>query len=409
MARINKNYKRLVANYLFTEVARRTHLFLLAHPDVKLHKLGIGSTTEPIPPSILAGLRFGVEKLGKRETYRGYGNEGGDIRLRQNIADWYAERDLSFDASEIFISDGAKTDLANIQNLFSKENVVAVQDPVYPVYVDSNVIAGRSGIYKNGQYKKIVYLPCNEENNFIPLLPKGHVDLIYLCSPNNPTAAVMKKEDLKKFIAYARSHKAVIIFDGAYSSFIQDPDLPRSIYEISGAKQCAIEINSFSKSAGFTGVRLGWTIVPRELLVEGTREGELTAMWQRRQSTLFNGVSNIVQEGGLALLTRQGRKDCQKLVAYYMQNAKLIKTALVALGFTVYGGDNAPYIWVKNPRGMTSWEFFDFLLEKAHIITTPGSGFGSNGEGFIRISAFGHREDIKDAIKSMQKELNAIQ
>lgn len=409
MAKINRYYHRLEANYLFTEIAQRAKRFQEAHPDIALQKLGIGSTTEPLPKSILAGLSLGVEKLGHVTTYTGYGNELGDTRLRKKIADWYADAGSPFALDEVFISEGAKTDLANIQTLFHQESRIAVQDPVYPVYVDSNVMVGRTGSFKDGRYKGIVYLPCTKENNFIPPLPEVPVDLIYLCSPNNPTGAVMSKKDLKKFVDYAKKHKAIIIFDAAYAAFIQDPALPRSIYEIPGAKHCAIEINSFSKCAGFTGVRLGWTIVPKDLQAQDTSKGEINAMWQRRQATLFNGVSNIVQEGGLALLTPQGKRDCHKLVAYYMKNAYRIKTAFVNLGLEVYGGENAPYLWVKTPQNMTSWDFFDFLLEKAHVIVTPGVGFGPHGAGYIRLSAFGHQEDIKKAIRSMQKQLNALQ
>ncbi|MCF7944112.1 MAG: LL-diaminopimelate aminotransferase [Spirochaetia bacterium] len=407
MARINANYRKLSAGYLFPEIGRRTRAFQKEHPEAEIRKLGIGNTTEPLTPAVLEGLKEGVERLGSPETYTGYGDEQGEKLLREKLANFYAKRGVSLDMDEFFVSDGAKPDSGNIQSIFSNENVVAFQDPAYPVYVDTNVIAGRSGYFNKdiGEYEGFVYMPCSEENGFIPDPPEQHVDMIYLCSPNNPTGAVATKEQLKSFVDYAREHKAVIIFDASYSEYISDPDLPKSIYEIDGAKECAIEINSFSKFAGFTGVRLGWSIVPKDLAVEDSKPGEINTMWFRRQTTFFNGASNIVQRGGMAVLSEEGLKESRQLIEYYMENARIIREGLQSIGLKVYGGDNAPYLWLKAPGGLTSWEFFDKLLHEAWVIGTPGVGFGPAGEGFFRLSAFGHREDVQAAVESIKKQL----
>ncbi len=405
MARINENYDKLTAGYLFPEIARRTRAFLEAHPDVRVMRLGIGNTTEPLTPSIIAALHDAVDKLARVETYTGYGDEQGDKDLREALAARYSRLGVSLEPDEFFVSDGAKPDSANIQSIFGLDNVVAVQDPAYPVYVDSNVIAGRTGVCEQGQYRGIVYMPCTETNGFFPDLPTERVDLIYLCSPNNPTGAVATHDQLKRFVDYARTHKAVIIFDSAYAAFIRDPDLPRSIYEVDGARECAIEISSFSKEAGFTGVRLGWTVVPKTVVCEETPPGKLHALWLRRQTTMFNGASNIAQRGGVAALSPQGEAECRQVVNYYMNNAQVIREGLSRLGLTVFGGINAPYVWVRAPKGLSSWEFFDKLLHEAHVVSTPGSGFGPSGEGFLRLSAFGHREDIERAVASIQANL----
>jgi len=408
MATLNKNYNKLAAGYLFPEIGRRVRNFLADHPGVEVMKLGIGNTTEPLTPTVVAGLHQGVDNLARVETYTGYGDDStGEATIKESLLARYADIDVTLDASEVFVSDGAKPDSGNIQSIFSLDNVVAVQDPAYPVYVDSNVIAGRTGEFnaQTGKYNGIVYMPCLESNNFIPSLPEQKTDMIYLCFPNNPTGAVATKEQLKIWVDYARQHNSVIIFDAAYSAFIKDPALPRSIYEISGAKECAIEINSFSKVAGFTGVRLGWSIVPRELVIEKTQPGDVNKLWARRQNTLFNGASNIVQTGGVAALSETGIQECQGLVDYYMNNASLIKNGMESLGYICYGGDNAPYVWLKTPDGTTSWEFFDLLLNKAHVVGTPGSGFGPSGEGFLRLSAFGHCEDIQRAVQSIAQNL----
>ena len=407
MARINENYDRLAAGYLFPEVARRARAFVESHPGVTLHRLGIGDTTEPLPDAVIQGLASGVHKLSRRETYTGYGDYEGDVRLREAICRSYATRGVTLGVDDVFASDGAKPDSGNIQGIFSADSVVAVQDPAYPVYVDTNVIAGRSGSFdKNrGLYEGLVYMPCTEKNGFFPDVLSEKVDLIYLCSPNNPTGAVATKAQLAAWVAYAQEHRAVIVFDAAYSAFIRDESLPRSIYEVDGAKHCSIELNSFSKSAGFTGVRLGWAVVPKELVAEDAARGKLQQLWRRRQSTFFNGASNVAQEGGIAALSETGRAQCQQIVDYYMENADVIRRSMIRAGLRCYGGDNAPYVWVKAPAGMKSWEFFDKLLNEAHVVGTPGSGFGPSGEGFLRLSAFGHREAVEAAADSILRNL----
>lgn len=405
MANINPHYGKLQAGYLFPEIAKRMQEFQAKNPDANLLRLGIGNTTEPLTPTIVAGLHEGVDRLASVETYTGYGDEQGEMALREALASRYEAHGVSLDADEIFVSDGAKPDSANIQSIFAEDNVVAVQDPAYPVYVDSNVIGGRAAAGRDGQYEGLVYMPCTEENQFFPELPDQKVDLIYLCSPNNPTGAVATLGQLKSFVDYARDRKAVIIFDAAYAAFIADRRLPRSIYEVEGAKECAIEIGSFSKEAGFTGVRLGWTIVPKSLVCEDGGPGTLNGLWLRRQTTMFNGASNIVQAGGLAALSPVGQEECRVNVAYYMANAKLIRDSLEALGIACYGGLNAPYVWLKTPGGVSSWAFFDTLLSECHVVGTPGSGFGPSGEGYFRLSAFGHKEDIEQAVRSIQDNL----
>tara|TARA_B100001093_G_scaffold230640_1_gene221185 strand:- start:715 stop:1938 length:1224 start_codon:yes stop_codon:yes gene_type:complete len=405
MARINQNYDKLAAGYLFPEIARRTNAFLEENPEATVLRLGIGDTTEPIVSAVLQGLREGTEALGSVETYSGYGASEGIGTLRQSLADLYAERGLSLDASEFFVSDGAKSDSANIQGIFSEDCVVAVQDPAYPVYVDSNVISGRTGVSTDSGYEGLVYMPCTEENDFFPDIPEGKVDLIYLCSPNNPTGAVATRDDLQKFVDYANKYHAIIFFDSAYAAFITDPTLPRSIYEIEGAENCAIEFNSFSKTAGFTGVRLAWTIVPKACRTEDSEAGKLHALWTRRQNTFFNGASNVVQAGGVAALSPLGRKQTEEQVTFYLENAGIINDGLKSLGITTFGGGNAPYVWLKTPNELSSWDFFDKLLGECHVVGTPGSGFGPAGEGFFRLSAFGHRENVESAVNSMRENL----
>ena len=406
MARINKNFGKLASGYLFPEIAKRTRAFLDSNPGVEVMRLGIGNTTEPLTPAVISALRSGVDKLGDVETYTGYadGSEG-NVELREALAAHYGKMSATIDPDEIFVSDGAKSDSANIQSIFGLDNVVAVQDPAYPVYVESNVMAGRTGNREEDQYKGLVYMPCTEENGFFPDLPKQKVDLIYVCSPNNPTGAVATRENLEGLVDFATRHLAVIFFDAAYAPYISDPDLPRSIYEIPGAKRCAIEISSFSKIAGFTGVRLGWSVVPADLVAEDAEPGTLRSMWTRRQNTMFNGASNIVQEGGLGVLSEAGQRECGALASYYMENAALIRQAVEALGLKVFGGRHAPYVWIRTPGGMSSWAFFDKLLSEAHVVGTPGTGFGPSGEGYFRLSAFGHREDVARAVKSLEENL----
>jgi LL-diaminopimelate aminotransferase len=405
MATINRSYEKLEGRYLFQEIARRTKNFAEKHREVEILRLGIGNTTEPLSPSVIEGLRSGVGKLAEVKTYTGYGDEQGDIRLRTAITLQYARSGINIDTGEVFVSDGAKPDSANIQSIFGPNNVVAVQDPAYPVYVDSNVIAGRTKKFDFGRYQGVVYMPCNEQNGFFPEFPRQKVDLIYLCSPNNPTGAVATASQLDMFVRYAHQNKAVIIFDAAYSAFISDPTLPRSIYEIHRAKECAIEINSFSKSAGFTGVRLGWSVVPTALVTEDSLPGTVNSLWNRRQTTMFNGASNIAQEGGLAALSEQGQRENRRIVDYYMKNAMMIRTGLLEKGFLVFGGTNAPYLWVRTPNGMNSWDFFDKMLSEAHVVITPGVGFGPEGEGYFRVSAFGHLENVAKAMDSIKDNL----
>lgn len=406
MARINQNYKKLKEGYLFPEIHRRTVHFAKENPGVELIRLGIGDTTQPLTKSVIERLHKTADEMADERTYRGYDAEQGLRELRTAIASHYKNYGVDLDADEIFISDGAKSDLANIQSIFSEDAVVAVQDPVYPAYVDSTVISGRSGTDKDGRYEGVVYMDCTEENGFFPDLPDHKADIIYLCSPNNPTGAVATHEQLKKFVDYARENKSVIIFDAAYAAFISDPSLPRSIYEVEGAEECSIEINSFSKLAGFTGVRLGWTIVPEKLVIEGAGAGEVKKMWHRRQTTMFNGASVLSQLAGTAVFSGEGQKETQGLIDYYMGNARIIKEGLEAAGIKASGGENAPYIWAKTPDGMDSWEFFDKALSEAHVVVTPGVGFGRNGEGHFRLSAFGKREQIEKAMDNIRNNLN---
>ncbi|MBU4299105.1 LL-diaminopimelate aminotransferase [Patescibacteria group bacterium] len=396
MARTNPNFKNLSKNYLFSETDKRVKLYLAVHPRAKIFNLGVGNTTEPIVHAVIKGLKSKVRELSKRETYTGYGDSAGDVKLRESLSKWYGKRGVEISPSEIFISDGAKSDCANISSIFAPDSRVAICDPVYPVYRDANLIAG----------KKLIYLAAKEENGFFPSLPEEKVDLIFLCSPNNPTGATAKASQLREFVDYAQENKALIIFDAAYSEYIQEKNLPKSIYQIEGSRKCAIEIQSLSKSAGFTGIRLGWTIVPNDLITEdASGEGEINRLWRRRQSTMFNGASNIAQEGGLAVFSEAGQKETRKQIKYYLENANLIKEGLERLKLKVFGGVNAPYLWAKCPRNLSSWEFFDKLLKEAQVISTPGAGFGICGEGYVRFSAFGRRKEIKAGIKSLKENL----
>ncbi|HKL58690.1 MAG TPA: LL-diaminopimelate aminotransferase [Sphaerochaeta sp.] len=407
MATINKNFEKLASGYLFPEIARRTAAWQKVNPGIEIMRLGIGNTTEALPVAVCTAMRAKIDALSDRSTYSGYGDEQGDTYLREALVEHYKRYGVTLEPTEFFVSDGAKSDAANIQDIFGRDNVVAIQDPAYPVYVDSNVVAGRTGLFDKGrgQYNGFVYLASNEENGFIPSPPDEKVDLIYLCSPNNPTGSVATKEQLKGFVDYAIKNKSVIIFDSAYSEYITEEGYPRSIYEVEGAETCAIEINSFSKFSGFTGVRLGWTIVPKALECEDAQAGVLNALWNRRQCTFFNGASNIAQAGGFAALSGDGYQQSRALVDYYMENARIIREGLEGLGLTVYGGVNSPYIWAKTPNNMPSWAFFDLLLDKSHVVVTPGSGFGPAGESFVRVSSYGHRENVIKAIASIKENL----
>ena len=395
MVKRNKHIAKLKGSYLFPEIAKRRKDFASKNPSVKIISLGIGDTTEPLQESTVKGLSESVAILGTREGYTGYGAEQGISELRRKIAeDVYGGLVKS---DEIFVSDGAKPDTGRLQLMFGSDVTMAVQDPSYPVYVDSGVIVGQTGNQneETGKFESIVYMPCNLENNFFPNLEKTErTDLIFFCNPNNPTGAVATKKDLKKLVDFARKNKSIIIYDAAYSRFITDNNLPKSIYEIEGAKEVAIEINSFSKSVGFTGVRLGWTAIPRELKFENGES--VRDDWNRIQTTLFNGASNISQHGGLAALNNP--KEMESLVNYYLENARIIKSSLEEQGFEIYGGENSPYLWVRT-KGQTSWEAFDRFLNEAHVITTPGVGFGPSGEGFVRFSAFANREEVHEAMK----------
>ncbi len=407
MARCSEYFLRLSSGYLFPEVARRTKIWQERNPGRPILRLGIGNTTEALPPSIVAAMKHKIDLLSDRATYTGYGDEQGDIALRKAIGRRYSELGIELGMSEIFVSDGAKSDAANIQSIFSQDSVVAVQDPSYPVYVDSNVAAGHTENYNeaNAGYDGIVYMPATAETGFIATPPSEHADLIYLCFPNNPTGAVATKEELKGFVDYAIENGSIIIFDAAYSDYIRTPGIPHSIYEIEGAERCAIELNSFSKYAGFTGVRLGWSIVPESLEAENAPHGTLNRLWNRRQCTFFNGASSISQAGGIAALSPEGRKECDALVDYYLENARIIKEGLERKGLQCFGGIDSPYVWVSCPDGLSSWAFFDILLDKASVVVTPGSGFGPAGEGYVRVSAYGHRENVESAVRSIEENL----
>ena len=401
MARINENYGKLPGSYLFSEIARRTAAFAAKHPDADLIRMGIGDVTRPLAPAVIEAMHRAVDDLAASETFHGYGPEQGYAFLREAIAQGdFAARGVSVDADEIFISDGAKSDCGNIGDIFATDNVIAVCDPVYPVYVDANAMAGRAGDYDEAsqRWENIVYMPTTAENGFCPALPEVPVDIIYLCSPNNPTGTVLTRDQLQAWVDYANECGAVIMFDAAYERFIVDADVPHSIYEVPGAETCAIEFRSFSKTAGFTGARCGYTVVPRALVRGGQ---SLHDMWNRRQCTKFNGASYIVQRAAEALYSTKGRHQVKETIAYYMRNASLLRNGLSAAGLEVWGGVNAPYIWVKTPGGLSSWEFFDLLLEKCGIAGTPGLGFGPSGEGYFRLTAFGRYEDTVAAVERL--------
>jgi LL-diaminopimelate aminotransferase len=408
MAKINASYQKLQAGYLFPEIGKRVRAFTEKHPDARVIRLGIGDVVLPLPAPIVEALKAGADELGQRETFRGYGPEQGYDFLLAAIAAHYASQGATVAADEVFVSDGSKCDTANIQEIFGIDNVVAVTDPVYPVYVDSSVMGGRTGVADaQGRYPGLVYLPATADNGFDPPLPAQRVDLIYLCSPNNPTGAVMSRASLGRWVAYAREHESVILFDAAYEAFIREPGLVHSIYELPGAREVAIEFRSFSKTAGFTGTRCAYTVVPKELTARNDK-GErvpLHGLWNRRQTTKFNGVSYPIQRAAAAVFTPAGKAAVEANIATYMDNARIIREGLRRAGYTVHGGVNAPYIWLAVPAGLTSWQFFDKLLAEAHVVGTPGSGFGSCGEGYFRLSAFGLRENVEEAVERIARKL----
>ena len=405
MARINDHYLKLKAGYLFPEISRRVAAFSQQDPDAQIIKLGIGDVTEPLPPAIVSAMHQAVDEMGSQATFRGYGPEQGYGFLREKIAEYdYRRRSCPIEEDEIFISDGSKCDTANLLDILGPGNRVAVADPVYPVYVDTNVMAGNTGkANDDGHYQGLVYLPATADNGFVPQIPDHPVDIIYLCFPNNPTGAVATRDQLARWVDYAKEHGAVILFDAAYEAFICDPDVPHSIYEIDGAREVAIEFRSFSKNAGFTGTRCAFTVVPKEVAgvdASGNRVG-LHGLWNRRQATKFNGVSYMVQRGAEATYSIEGRQQIRQLINFYMKNASTIRDSLTSLGFEVFGGINAPYVWLRTPKGTTSWEFFDEVLNEAHVVGTPGSGFGPAGEGYFRLSAFNSRENIQQAMQRL--------
>lgn len=406
MIRVNENYLKLKASYLFVDIAKRVAAFTAAHPEKKVIRMGIGDVTRPLPPVCIKALHEAADEMAAEATFKGYGPEAGYEFLREAIAENdYRARGCQIGADEIFVSDGAKCDTANIQELFAGDIKIAVPDPVYPVYVDTNVMAGRTGENVGGRYQGFIYLNSTAENNFIPELPKEKVDLIYLCFPNNPTGAAITKAELKKWVDYAKENKSLILYDAAYEAFIRDESLPRSIYEIDGADEVAIEFRSFSKTAGFTGTRCAFTVVPKKVKAY-TASGEAVALnplWNRRQSTKFNGVSYPIQKAAAAVYTAEGKAQVKELIGFYLENAKIIRGKMTELGFPCTGGENSPYIWVQT--GSESWSFFDKLLNEAAVVTTPGAGFGSCGEGFIRISAFNSRENVIEAMNRISSVL----
>ncbi|WP_296803285.1 LL-diaminopimelate aminotransferase [uncultured Methanobrevibacter sp.] len=407
VVKINENYLKLKSSYLFVEVARRETEFRKANPDADVIKMGIGDVTKPLVPAVIEAFHAAVDELADAETFMGYGPEQGyDFLANAIIENDYNKFGIDLDTSEVFISDGAKSDTANIQDIFGIDNKIAVTDPVYTVYVDTNVMAGRTGEMKDdGMYEGLTYIKCNAENGFVPELPSDPVDIIYLCYPNNPTGTTLTKDQLKVFVDYAKENKAIILFDAAYVAFITEDDVPHSIYEIEGAKEVAIEFKSFSKTAGFTGTRCAYTVVPKELKgydSEGN-EVEINPLWNRRQTTKFNGASYPVQKAAEATFSPEGQKQIEEIIEYYMENAKIIRESLTDMGLDVYGGVSSPYIWVKTPNDMDSWDFFDLLLNEANVIGTPGSGFGPSGEGYLRLTAFNTLENTKEAMDRISK------
>lgn len=409
MTLINENYLKLPGSYLFAEIGRRVTRYKEENPQAEVIRLGIGDVTRPLPAAAIAAMHHAVDEMSTLDTFRGYGPEQGyDFLINAVISNDYQSRGIAIDADEVFISDGSKCDVGNIQEIFGVENIVAITDPVYPVYLDSNVMAGRTGMLgDDGRFGNIVYLPCTAENGFRPELPEKRVDLIYLCVPNNPTGTALTRDELQKWVNYAREQQSVILYDAAYEAYISEDDVPHSIYEIAGAREVAIEFKSFSKTAGFTGTRCAYTVVPKELKA-AARDGKsypVNPLWNRRQTTKFNGVPYIIQRGAEAVYSAEGKAQTAVLISYYMNNARIIREGLTEIGLEIYGGINAPYIWLKTPHGLDSWEFFDQLLTQVHVVGTPGSGFGPAGAGYFRLTAFGNRENTEKAIARIKGNL----
>lgn len=409
MALANEHFLKLPGNYLFSDISKKVNTFKITHPKQDLIRLGIGDVTRPLPPACIEAMHKAVEEMAHEETFRGYGPEQGyDFLINAILKHDYAARGIHFSPTEIFVNDGAKSDTGNIGDILRHDNSVGVTDPIYPVYIDSNVMCGRAGaLEENGQWSNITYMPCTEENNFIPAIPDKRIDIVYLCYPNNPTGTTLAKSELKKWVDYALANDALILFDAAYEAFIREDNVPHSIYEIKGAKKCAIEFRSFSKTAGFTGVRCGYTVIPKELTA-ATLAGErvpLTPLWNRRQCTKFNGTSYITQRAAEAIYTPKGREQVKANIDYYLENARTMKESLEAAGLKAYGGINSPYIWLKTPKGVSSWLFFEQMLYEANVVSTPGAGFGPSGESYIRLTAFGRHEDCKEAMRRIKRWL----
>ena len=404
MALVNEHYLKLPGSYLFIDVAKRVNVYKAQHPQTRVISLGIGDVTQPLCPAVIEAMHKAVDEMAVKASFRGYGPEHGYDFLRDAILrNDFLPRGIHLDRDEVFINDGAKSDTGNIQELLRWDNSVAVTDPVYPVYIDSNAMIGRAGVFADGRWTDITYLPCTAENEFIPQLPDHRVDMIYLCYPNNPTGTVLRKKELRKWVNFALKNDAVLFYDAAYEAYIQDPEIPHSIYEIKGARKCAIEFHSYSKTAGFTGVRCGYTVIPKEVSatsLDGTQRVPLYKLWERRQSTKFNGTSYISQRAAEAIYTPEGHEQIMKTIHYYMENGRIMRETLTKLGFRVYGGENAPYLWVKTPGEEDSWKFFDRLLYGCGVVCTPGVGFGPSGEGYFRLtSSFGNREDVEEAMQ----------
>lgn len=408
MALVNEHFLKLPNNYLFADIAKKVNAFKVSHPKANVISLGIGDVTQPLCPAVIEAMHKAVDEMASGTTFRGYGPEQGYLFLREAIAkNDFLPRGIHLSPDEIFVNDGAKSDTGNIQELVRWDNSVGVTDPIYPVYIDSNAMIGRAGTLVDGKWSNVTYMPCTAENGFTPQIPDRRVDLIYLCYPNNPTGTVISRDELRKWVNYAIKNDTLIFYDAAYEAYIQDPDVPHSIYEIKGARKVAIEFHSFSKTAGFTGVRCGYTVVPKELTA-ATLDGErvaLNQLWNRRQCTKFNGTSYISQRAAEAIYTPEGKEQVKTTIKYYMDNAKMMRDTLTKLGFEVYGGENAPYLWVKTPDGTDSWKFFEQMLYGAHVVCTPGVGFGPSGEGYIRLTAFGDHEDCAEAMERLKKWL----
>ena len=406
MALINEHFLKLPGNYLFQDIAKRVKAYKVSHPKKRVISLGIGDVTRPLCPAVIEAMHKAVEEMATQATFRGYGPERGYDFLREAIIkNDYLTRGVHLDKDEIFVNDGAKSDTGNIQEIVRWDNNIGVTDPIYPVYIDSNVMIGRSGVFENGKWSNVAYMPCTAENGFVPQIPDHRVDMIYLCYPNNPTGTVLRKEELRKWVNYALRNDSIIFYDAAYEAYIQDEDIPHSIYEIRGARKVAIEFRSYSKTAGFTGVRCGYTVVPKELTAS-TIDGHripLNQIWDRRQSTKFNGTSYISQRAAEAIYSPEGKEQVRATIAYYMENARIMRTELPQLGFQVFGGKNAPYLWVKTPGNTPSWKFFEEMLYGASVVCTPGVGFGPSGEGYVRLTSFGEREDCIEAMKRIKE------